>query len=539
MPTRFEQRQRTVTEATSQYTIAYTLGVHARILARYTSTHRGSVPTNVPASMGEASGSAFVLRACIFLLLLIVSLVQLAFFTLLPDVSIHAEWCNATLAARSPAGRAPTSPELAPPLRLLYQSLYLSPREIARREKEAERLDAARKLVGDVLKRQATDSPKEETENEDEIPPGFFLQTQGQGHEPLSSAAAYCINLVAPGGSAAAMQDLELYLGALPSARPVVIGPGPTEPVELPTSVINIFLQRHPSNTQYFGSALKHQPAEKAVWMLQNAELFDRHELSSPPVGVVMVKNRVALQKVLEYRHRHQLSYSALYTKHTGHDVFQPSIQRDWTSFLHVPGASPAKTTKVIVQAWAAHPEWPKLVLRVAQPELCHWISRHFGSATSWRLANVDFQCGRLAEADKAALQNQIGLHVCPSEGEAFSHVLNEARSAGALILTTDVAPMNELVDRESGVLVGQPTTWWWQTKGDLFMPLGRVDMAAIEQGVEQILLLPVEERRRMGRRARAHYLEDRAFFLNAMAALEQAICQDEIRIDKLQPYLY
>ncbi|RLN92766.1 hypothetical protein BBJ28_00022534, partial [Nothophytophthora sp. Chile5] len=78
-----------------------------------------------------------------------------------------------------------------------------------------------------------------------------------------------------------------------------------------------------------------------------------------------------------------------------------------------------------------------------------------------------------------------------------------------------------------------------WQTKGDLFMPLAQVDVADIEQGVEQILLLSVAERQRMGRRARAKFLEDRAYFLNAMTALEESLCQDEIRIEKLQPYLY
>lgn len=40
------------------------------------------------------------------------------------------------------------------------------------------------------------------------------------------------------------------------------------------------------------------------------------------------------------------------------------------------------------------------------------------------------------------------------SEREGFGHYLNEARSVGALILTTDHAPMSKLIDGTNGILV-------------------------------------------------------------------------------------
>jgi hypothetical protein len=51
-------------------------------------------------------------------------------------------------------------------------------------------------------------------------------------------------------------------------------------------------------------------------------------------------------------------------------------------------------------------------------------------------------------------LQSRIPLHVCVSEREGFGHYLNEARAAAAVVLTTDHAPMSELVTRRTGVLV-------------------------------------------------------------------------------------
>lgn len=505
-----------------------------------------------------SSRPTYLLRACVLLLLLIVSLVQLLFFAFLPEVQLHAEFCNATaLASKSLLGV--TSAELAPPMRLFYQSLYLSPKDIARQAADTEKqleLDAF-ELKVQALK--ATPTPKirgkgrqsleqqahangalavKKNQEVDDvaIAKGFFLQALGQGLEELKSNSVYCINLVTPSDSPGVLVDFELYLNALPSSRPIYSST--KERLTMPPSVIDVYLERHPVDKKYY--PFHNAPRDKAIWMMQNVEFFDRHELANPTVGVMIVKNRIGLKKVVEYRQRHQLSYSVLYTKHTSPDVFQPKVERDWNTFLHLAGFSPFKNTRVIVQAWAKHPEWPKLVLRVIKADICAWIEDTFSTADGdWKLANVDYKCGSEPLAVKNELQNRIGLHLCPSETEGFGHYINEARSVGALILTTNVAPMNELVDEKSGVLVGQPRTWWWQTKGDLFMPLARASVGEIEAGVEQILLMSVEERQRMGRRARSKFLEDRTYFLNAMTALEEALCQDEIRVDKLQPYLY
>lgn len=520
--------------------------------------------------MGDSG--AFLLRACVLLLALIASLAQLWFFALLPEVSLLEERCDATLAVGG-AGASSSDALLAPPMRAFYQSLFLSPREISRRDKLAElhrnedegNADANTRseqlqalLQADELDLQAAERELELLES---LPEGFFLQTLGQGHEPVSSRAAYCINLVTSSASRSmsARHDLELYLNALPSSRAVVVDREAREPLELPPSVVDIYLERHPSSRALFNGKV-HAPEDKAVWMLQDPEQFDRHELRRPQIGVLIVKTRVALKKLLEYRHRHQLGFSVLYAKHTSADVLDPSTlaSRDWTTFLHLSGPrGEHKNTKIVVRAWARHPEWPRLVLRVMDRELCRWVQRNYGSnedakigrnahkdevgrgSHPWTLRNVDFECGALSARDKSALQNRIGLHLVPSETEGFGHSLNEARSVAALALTADAAPMNELVDERSGVLVGTRSSWWWQSHGDLFVPVAQVDESAIEVGVERILLLPVEERARMGRRARARFLEDRAYFLNAMAALEQSLCQEEVRVDRLQPFLY
>ena len=51
-------------------------------------------------------------------------------------------------------------------------------------------------------------------------------------------------------------------------------------------------------------------------------------------------------------------------------------------------------------------------------------------------------------------LQNSCLFHVCPSKYEGFGHYINEAKSMGAIIITTDAEPMTELVDKDYGYFV-------------------------------------------------------------------------------------
>lgn len=51
-------------------------------------------------------------------------------------------------------------------------------------------------------------------------------------------------------------------------------------------------------------------------------------------------------------------------------------------------------------------------------------------------------------------LQLSSPVHVCASEREGFGHYINEARAAGAAIISTDHPPMNELVTEAEGLLV-------------------------------------------------------------------------------------
>ena len=186
-----------------------------------------------------------------------------------------------------------------------------------------------------------------------------------------------------------------------------------------------------------------------------------------------------------------------VFTGFTSEPRHEPDVPRRRT-FFHLAGRSTTKNTGSLLALWRRHPEWPLLTV-VQDPR-----TAQAGAAAP----NIDHRIGRVDDAELRRLQNEHRFHLCPSQAEGFGHYLVEAMSVGAVTLTLDAEPMNELVTPERGVLV--PVG---RTAHHNLAPLNFFDDAAMEAAIERIIAMSDAECERLGAAARAWFVDnDRAF---------------------------
>jgi hypothetical protein len=120
-------------------------------------------------------------------------------------------------------------------------------------------------------------------------------------------------------------------------------------------------------------------------------------------------------------------------------DLYDPRVQRTPTC-LHLKGHSGLKNTPAVLEAWAKNPDLPPLTVIAQQP-----IPHPPAGVTV---------LGHLPFPEIVTQLNRHQVHVCPSRAEGWGHYITEGLSAGAAVITTDAAPMNEHVHSDWGWLL-------------------------------------------------------------------------------------
>ncbi len=245
---------------------------------------------------------------------------------------------------------------------------------------------------------------------------------------------------------------------------------------------VNVFLER--LVPEYFQCASVNCFFPNPEWLAESdAPLLNQ-------VDLLLCKTRHALH-LLRPRVR-----DAEYVGFTSVDRRSEDVAARPDTALHVCGWNPHKGTEAVVAAWAQHPEWPELTI----------VTQLSGPAAA--PANVTQVTNRIADARLRRLQNACAVHVCPSEVEGFGHTLMEALSCGAILITTDAPPMDELVSADEGFLVPHVRT----------APMGSglryiVDPRHLADMIARVWATDVSILRRVRRAARARFEASRTLF--------------------------
>jgi glycosyltransferase involved in cell wall biosynthesis len=180
----------------------------------------------------------------------------------------------------------------------------------------------------------------------------------------------------------------------------------------------------------------------------------------------------------------------------------------DYSRFIHVAGRSTLKNTALLLDLWRKHSEWPRLTL-IQHPE----------NAPSSVPDNVELIARRVTDDELRDMQNDRGIHLCPSLSEGWGHYIAEAMSCRAVTLTTDGPPMNELVAAGRGVVV--PVS---HTEPRHLGTNFHADPTALEAAIRELIAMPDERKKQLGAAAREWYLENHRAFTARVAALETAL---------------
>jgi glycosyltransferase involved in cell wall biosynthesis len=230
-------------------------------------------------------------------------------------------------------------------------------------------------------------------------------------------------------------------------------------------------------------------PLARRNWFVPNQEWLETADVPSLAlVDLILFKTRHAEQTLRAH------SLKGAFLGFTSEDRLTSS-PKDFGRFLHVAGWNPYKGTRRLIDLWLSHPEWPTMTV-VAQ-------GQNTASA-----ANLAVMSRRLSETRLKVLQNECGVHLAPSEVEGFGHSIGEALSCGAILITSNAPPMNEVVGSSGAFLVEIESS----------EPMGhgtryKVSSSSLEAAVETVLRLTPEQRRDRSRCAREAFEKGRSSF--------------------------
>ena len=153
------------------------------------------------------------------------------------------------------------------------------------------------------------------------------------------------------------------------------------------------------------------------------------------------------------------------------------------------------KGTDTIIQTWLANPDFPHLTI----------IQRNTDGSPK-QAGNLTWISEFIDQDHLQGLMNQCQVHLCPSETEGFGHSINEALSCGAVVITTDAPPMNELVNDQRGFLV-KP----FKNRTMRLATAYTIDQQGLEQAVHQAMhinTVPI-----LGQNARNFFISNDRYF--------------------------
>ncbi len=192
-------------------------------------------------------------------------------------------------------------------------------------------------------------------------------------------------------------------------------------------------------------------------------------------IDMLLCKTQLCMKVIKQFKIDNSLKAEVRFLGFTSKIAFNSHIKKDYNLFVHLAGKSPYKNTGLVLDTWRKHPDLPHIVVTcidVKEENDC--FHRHLvGENSPKKLknhSNITLHTHYLPLEEANKLMDSAGFFVTPSQVEGFGHYLNEGRGRGAINITIDAPPMNEMINRNSGFLT--PSILLNDTMGQAKSPL-------------------------------------------------------------------
>ncbi len=243
-------------------------------------------------------------------------------------------------------------------------------------------------------------------------------------------------------------------------------------------------------------------------WLIPNPEWYTQDLALLEHIDLVLCKTGHAINIFAD------LGSKTYFLGFTSRDCIERDYDKDYTTFFHLAGGSLQKGTATIMDVWKNSPSLGKLFVLHHMPK----------PAEAAKLKNLKWINTYLPFEDVRALQNQCGIHLCLSEAEGFGHYIMEGMSTGAVVITTDAPPMNELIT-DKRCLVPYKKQAAQNLATNYY-----VDSAAFANTLNNLLKLPQSELEKIGQSNRSNFLIRDAMFLKRFDTLLKEYCNQPSR---------
>lgn len=196
--------------------------------------------------------------------------------------------------------------------------------------------------------------------------------------------------------------------------------------------------------------------------------------------------------------------------------IFPPlpaKITRSNEKVLHLAGANNWKNTPDVIKTWLEYPDLPPLILLVfgvGLSSLTTYLSKEELERAN-KSKNIQWIKNEITQEELIKYKHKYRIQLCPSLCEGYGHYINEGRISKAVVITTNSPPMNELITKNSGILLDCSPSQIH--KKDNNHSMCYVDTKQIYNGVKAALELTDRKKIELGNNAYKGYQADTVYF--------------------------